>query len=136
MDRSEIYLIAVLAVLLLALTALQPVYCQSLNNSAVDEYSAVEKLNVLVEQDKEGLINATQELVRIKSVRDLPQPSAPFGEGPAKALDKALQIASDLGFATSNLDGYIGYAEYGQGYRALPFHHHRGTLRLGQLQHQ
>lgn len=108
-------MIAVLAVLLLALTALQPVYCQSLNNSAVDEYSAVEKLNALVEQDKEGLINATQELVRIKSVRDLPQPSAPFGEGPAKALDKALQIASDLGFATTNLDGYIGYAEYGEG---------------------
>lgn len=108
-------MIAVLAVLLLALTALQPVYCQSLNNSAVDEYSAVEKLNVLVEQDKEGLINATQELVRIKSVRDTPEAGAPFGEGPAKALDKALQIASDLGFATTNLDGYIGYAEYGEG---------------------
>ena len=112
MNRSKIYLIAVL---LQALTALQPVYCQSLNNSAVDEYSAVEKLNALVEQDKEGLINATQELVRIKSVRDTPQPGAPFGEGPAKALDEALQIASDLGFATTNLDGYIGYAEYGEG---------------------
>ncbi len=106
MNRLKIYLFALL---LLALTALHPAYCQSANNSAV------EKLNALVEQDREGLINATQELVRIKSVRDTPQPGAPFGEGPAKALDKSLQIASDLGFATTNLDGYIGYAEYGQG---------------------
>jgi succinyl-diaminopimelate desuccinylase len=105
MKRLEFFLIAIL---LLALTAL-PIHCQSANESVV------EKLNALVEQDKEGLINATQDLVRIKSVRDVPQPGAPFGEGPAKALEKALQIASDLGFATTNLDGYIGYAEYGQG---------------------
>lgn len=105
MKRLEFFLIAIL---LLALTA-APVHCQSANKSVV------EKLNALVEKDKEGLINATQDLVKIKSVRETPQAGARFGEGPAKALDRALQIASDLGFATTNLDGYIGYAEYGQG---------------------
>ena len=106
MNSPEIFLIAILG---LALMAVHPVCCQSVNESVAD------KLNALVDQNREGIINATQELVKIKSVGDLPQPGAPFGEGPAKALDKALQIASDLGFATKNLDGYIGYAEYGQG---------------------
>jgi len=53
-----------------------------------------------------------QKLVRIRSVKGDPKPGAPFGEGPTKALDKALEIAKDLGFKTANLDGYIGYAEY------------------------
>ena len=116
-DEMKILEFFLIAILLLALTA-APVHCQSANESVV------EKLNALVEKDKEGLINATQDLVKIKSVRDVPQAGAPFGEGPAKALNRALQIASDLGFATTNLDGYIGYAEYGQGdeYEAVLAH--------------
>ncbi|EGD49950.1 peptidase M20, partial [Thermoanaerobacter ethanolicus JW 200] len=39
----------------------------------------------------------------------------PYGEGVAKALDKALEIAQSLGFRTKNVDGYVGYAEYGEG---------------------
>ncbi len=106
MHRQKIFLIAML---LSALIPVNPVYCQSANESVT------EKLSALVDLDRDALINATQELVKIKSVREDPLPGAPFGEGPAKALDKALQISSDLGFATKNLDGYIGYAEYGQG---------------------
>jgi succinyl-diaminopimelate desuccinylase len=56
-----------------------------------------------------------REVVQIKSIRGIPEPEAPFGKGPAQALKKALEIAKDLGFSTSNLDGYIGYAEYGSG---------------------
>ncbi|MDD1748977.1 MAG: dipeptidase PepV [Methanothrix sp.] len=77
--------------------------------------SVAEKLNKLVEKEKDELINSTQVLVMIKSVNGQPKPDAPFGEGPAQALDKALEIAGNLGFNTTNLDGYIGYAEYGQG---------------------
>ena len=115
MHRQKFFLIAML---LSAFMAGHPVYGQSGNESVT------ENLNALVEQDREALINATQELVKIRSVREDPLPGAPFGEGPAKALDKALQISSDLGFATRNLDGYIGYAEYGQGddYIALLAH--------------
>lgn len=39
----------------------------------------------------------------------------PFGEGPRKVLDCALDISKELGFKTVNMDGYIGYAEYGHG---------------------
>jgi succinyl-diaminopimelate desuccinylase len=39
----------------------------------------------------------------------------PFGEGVATCLNKVLEIAESLGFKTCNLDGYIGWAEYGEG---------------------
>jgi len=83
--------------------------CQSVDDSGA------EKLNKLAEKNKGELINSTRELVMIKSVNGQPKQGAPFGKGPAQALVKALEIAKDLGFNTTNLDGYIGYAEYGQG---------------------
>lgn len=70
-------------------------------------------INTKVEEQKENLINAVQEVVKIKSVKTAAVPGMPFGEGPANALEKALEIASDLGFKVVNLDNYAGYAEYG-----------------------
>lgn len=73
------------------------------------------RLNHIVDRNSEELIKSVQELVHIKSVKGDPKPGAPFGEGPAKALDRALEIARELGFRTANLDGYIGYVEYSPG---------------------
>ena len=77
----------------------------------------MEKLVKKIESYKEEMIKSTQELIKIKSVEDLAtsKPGKPFGEGPAEALSKALEIASNMGFKTVNLDGYVGYAEYGEG---------------------
>lgn len=109
-EGDEMKKISIFAIVVLLLTFLAPIAsCQSTNESVA------ERLNKLVEKDKDDLINSTQELVMIKSVNDEPKTGAPFGEGPAQALDKALEIARGLGFNTTNLDGYIGYAEYGQG---------------------
>jgi succinyl-diaminopimelate desuccinylase len=103
-------ILRIFAIVMLLLTHIAyPACCQPMN----DNMAA--KLDKLVEMDKDKLINSTQELVRIKSVNAKPETGAPFGEGTAKALDKALQIARDLGFNTTNLDGYLGYAEYGKG---------------------
>lgn len=66
-------------------------------------------------RDQGALIDALQQLLRIPSVRGMPLPGAPHGEGPTAALHCALRIAHQLGFATRNLDGYIGYVEWGQG---------------------
>jgi succinyl-diaminopimelate desuccinylase len=73
------------------------------------------KLSQAVEKDRRELTGSVQDLVRIKSIKGDPQPGAPFGQGPAHALVKALNIATELGFNATNMDGYIGYAEYGQG---------------------
>lgn len=73
------------------------------------------EINNRVEEIKEDVIKSIQEIVKIRSVSDEEKPGKPFGEGVSKALDKALEIAENLGFKTTNLDGYIGYAEYGEG---------------------
>ena len=39
----------------------------------------------------------------------------PFGEGVSKSLGCALEISKKLGFKVVNLDGHVGYAEYGDG---------------------
>ncbi len=74
------------------------------------------ELNKKIDGMKDELIKATQEVVRIKSVADDEKPGMPFGEGVEKALDKALEIAANLGFKTHREEeGYYGYAEYGEG---------------------
>ena len=57
------------------------------------------------------LVEAVCRLVSIRSVKGEPQPGMPFGEGPARALEEALKLCGELGFATQNHDGYVGTAE-------------------------
>ncbi|KYH33274.1 putative dipeptidase [Clostridium tepidiprofundi DSM 19306] len=73
------------------------------------------ELNKHIDEMKEDIIKSTADIVKIKSVEGEPKEGMPFGEGPYKALEKALSIAQELGFKTVNLDGYVGYAEYGDG---------------------
>jgi succinyl-diaminopimelate desuccinylase len=72
-------------------------------------------LNQRIEELREELISSTQEILRIKSVEGEAKIGMPFGEGVAKALECALSISEKLGFKAVNLDGYVGYAEYGEG---------------------
>jgi succinyl-diaminopimelate desuccinylase len=73
------------------------------------------QINKKIDELKEELISSTQELVKMKSIEEEPKEGMPYGEGVAITLNKALEICENLGFKTKNLDGYIGYAEYGQG---------------------
>lgn len=73
------------------------------------------KINERVEQLREEVIKSVQDLIKIKSVEENPKEGMPFGEGPAKALNAALELSKSLGFKVVNLDNYIGYAEYGDG---------------------
>lgn len=72
-------------------------------------------LNLKIEAMQEQLVTAAQAILKIRSVEDEPKPGKPYGEGVAAALECALDISKSLGFKTANLDGYIGYAEYGEG---------------------
>lgn len=73
------------------------------------------ELNKKINDLKTDLIKSTQKLIRIKSVESEPKEGMPFGEGVAQALNCALSIGKKLGFKTKNLDGYVGYVEYGEG---------------------
>ena len=57
------------------------------------------------------LVAAVSRLVGVKSVREAPVPGAPFGPGPRAALDEALKLCSELGFATRDYDHYVGLAD-------------------------
>lgn len=73
------------------------------------------ELNKRIDELKEDLVSSVQKLTQIKSVQDEEKPGMPYGEGVSKALNCALNICENLGFKTTNLDGYVGYAEYGTG---------------------
>jgi len=68
-----------------------------------------------IDELKEELIQSTRDILMIKSVEGEPTKNAPLGKGVSEALDKALDICDKLGFKTVNMDGYVGYAEYGEG---------------------
>ena len=75
----------------------------------------MEKLDECIKISSNECIAHVRELVRLKSIQGEPQPDMPFGQDVSNCLVRALQIAGELGFKTKNLDGYCGYAEYGQG---------------------
>ena len=54
------------------------------------------------------LVDAVCRLVAIDSVEGSPAPGAPFGPGPAAALDEALRLAGEWGLTAQNLEGYVG----------------------------
>ncbi|HPO12028.1 MAG TPA: dipeptidase PepV [Candidatus Hydrogenedentes bacterium] len=72
-------------------------------------------LPFFIEKDRAALVAATQDLVRVPSVQGEAADGAPAGDEVAQALDAALALCEGMGFKTINLDGYIGYTEYGTG---------------------
>lgn len=68
-----------------------------------------------VDELQEQMITDILRVVRIDSVQTQAKPGKPFGEGVDQALQEALKIAQELGFTTKNIDGYMGYAQYGEG---------------------
>lgn len=72
-----------------------------------------------VNRYKNQIIEMTQALVQINSVKDVAKPGKPFGEGVSQALTFFLEQAEKLGFKTRNVDGYAGVIEMGQGEETL-----------------
>lgn len=72
-------------------------------------------LNKKIDELKEEIVKSTQEICRIRSVQGEPQEGMPFGKEVNDALIYALNLSENLGFKTTNLDGYVGYVEYGVG---------------------
>lgn len=62
-------------------------------------------------EQRARLIELITRLVAVRSVREEPGPNAPFGPGPAKCLDLALELCRELGLAAENVDHYVGTAD-------------------------
>ena len=69
-----------------------------------------QKIDQFIEENKENILWDITRLVAVPSVEGDPEPEAPFGPGPRKALDMALTIARELELDTVDLEHKIGYA--------------------------
>lgn len=68
-----------------------------------------------IKANEDELVKAVCDIIKIKSVKEEQKEGMPFGEGPAKALQYALQLAESFGLKTKNLDNYAGWTEIGTG---------------------
>lgn len=68
-----------------------------------------------VQDNRDAMYRDIARLVAIESVEGESAPGAPFGAGPAKALEEGLEIARELGLGTRNCEGMMGYATVGSG---------------------
>jgi len=83
--------------------------------------------------DKEQLlVDAVSRLVAIDSVEGKPAPGAPFGPGPAAALDEALAIAREWGLTAENHEGYVGTADLNGNEDALHILGHLDVVAPGE----
>jgi len=72
-------------------------------------------LNERVSAMQNDLLACLQENLRIPSVEATPAQGAPYGIACRESLDHVLKTAADLGFRTENVDGHMGWCEYGEG---------------------
>ncbi|HZJ83447.1 MAG TPA: Sapep family Mn(2+)-dependent dipeptidase [Clostridia bacterium] len=88
-------------------------------------------LNKFVNVYREKLIEATQELIKIPSVKAEPKEGKPFGEEISNALEYVLEKGRELGFLAVDVDGYAGFIEFGQGSETLAILAHLDVVPEG-----
>lgn len=91
-----------------------------------------ERIDAYFADKEQLLIDAVSRLVSIDSVEGEPAPGAPFGPGPAAALDEALKLAGEWGLITENHEGYVGTADLCHGEDALHILGHLDVVAPGE----
>jgi succinyl-diaminopimelate desuccinylase len=71
-----------------------------------------ESVNSWIDAHKDELVNDIIDLCSIDSVKGEAKEGMPFGEGPYRALTRAMEIVSGYGFETKNYDNYVGVADF------------------------
>lgn len=92
---------------------------------------AVARLQDWLRQHEQELLDDTREIIRIPSIEGEPAPNAPFGVECRRALDLTLAKCSQFGFKTTDLEGYLGYAEIGSGERLILVLGHLDVVPVG-----
>lgn len=77
----------------------------------LNEEQLQQKIEEFIAANRAPLVADIGRLIAVRSVEGQPQPGAPFGEGPRKALETALQIGAEMGFKPQPGDNYVGWVE-------------------------
>lgn len=88
-------------------------------------------LNRKIDEMKEEILDGIRRSVQIDSVAGEPEENAPYGPGPKKALDFALELGESLGFRVGNVDNHAGYVEYGEGEEMVAVLGHMDVVPTG-----
>ncbi len=68
-----------------------------------------------IEAYSDQMVSDARTLITYKSIQAEASNGMPYGKGMDDALNYVLSLAENMGFQTKKLDGYCGYAEYGEG---------------------
>ena len=91
-----------------------------------------EQIEAYFEDKQQMLVDAVCRLVSIDSVEGESAPGAPFGPGPAAALDEALKLAAEWGLIAANHEGYVGTADLNDYEDALHILGHLDVVAPGE----
>ena len=89
-------------------------------------------LNERVLAMQEQLLACLQENLRIPSEESPAAEGAPYGAACRESLDHVLKAAQALGFRTENVDGHMGWCEYGEGEEMIAVLGHLDVVPAGE----
>jgi succinyl-diaminopimelate desuccinylase len=90
-----------------------------------------QKIRRFLEENRMNMVKDLQSLVRIASYKEAPAPGAPFGPGPAACMRSMLALCADHGFIVRDVDGYCGYAQWGESDEHVATLSHLDTVPIG-----
>ena len=95
----------------------------------------MDRIDGLLGQYREEMMETVQKWVRIPSVKGEAAPGAPFGAEARRALDTAMEDCEKFGLKTEVFDGYAGHADLGEGSarEALAILAHLDVVPVGEI---
>lgn len=91
----------------------------------------IQQLHQWIDQNEAALLQTLQDLLRIPSIEGEPAENAPFGIENRQALDSMLKLACDFGMKTHDVEGYCGWAEFGEGKNLILILGHLDVVPVG-----
>lgn len=91
----------------------------------------VARAQAWLESHSDELQQEYQALLRIPSVETEPEAGAPFGAANREALDFMLSLGRKWGMASTDVEGYCGYSEFGSGDRMVMSMGHLDVVPVG-----
>ena len=93
--------------------------------------SDVSTLHDWLAKHEDELIETTRRVLQINSIEGPAEPNAPYGAGNREVLDLVLGLANQSGMKTTDLEGHLGYADFGSGERLVMSLGHLDVVPVG-----